>query len=99
MVHAITINILKRHLKKLEVKLQAIEDKLRNDPRFRLLDFDRLYKDIDKMNYKELEANLKQREELLLVCGDMETAMKIYESVKEKSNQCKESLQISIENK
>lgn len=33
-----------------------------------------------------------------LVCGDLETATKIYESVKEKHNQCKCSLQISINN-
>ena len=31
-----------------------------------------------------------------LVCGDIETARKIFESLKEKSNQCKEKLQISI---
>lgn len=33
-----------------------------------------------------------------LVCGDLETATKIYNSVKDKSNECKEALQISISN-
>ena len=33
-----------------------------------------------------------------LVCGDLETATKIYNSVKDKSNECKEALQISITN-
>lgn len=33
-----------------------------------------------------------------LVCGDLETATKIYNSVKNKSNECKEALQISITN-
>jgi hypothetical protein len=33
-----------------------------------------------------------------LVCGDISTATKIYESVKEKSDQCKEVLRISINN-
>ena len=34
-----------------------------------------------------------------LVCGDMETAVKIYDSIKEKTKYCKESLAISITNK
>lgn len=31
-----------------------------------------------------------------LVCGDMEVATKIFNSVKEKSSECKESLQFSL---
>ena len=31
-----------------------------------------------------------------LVCGDMETATKIFESVKSKSSECKEQLQFSL---
>jgi len=31
-----------------------------------------------------------------LVCGDMETAEKIYNSVKEKSSECKTTLQFSL---
>lgn len=31
-----------------------------------------------------------------LVCGDIETATKIFNSIKDKSNQCKEVLQISV---
>lgn len=31
-----------------------------------------------------------------LVCGDIETATKIFNSVKDKSSKCKEQLQISI---
>lgn len=31
-----------------------------------------------------------------IVCGDLETATKIYESVKDKSSECKTSLQFSI---
>lgn len=31
-----------------------------------------------------------------LVCGDIETATKIFNSVKDRSNECKENLQISI---
>jgi hypothetical protein len=31
-----------------------------------------------------------------LVCGDMDTATKIYESVKDRSDECKEALQFSI---
>jgi len=33
-----------------------------------------------------------------MVCGDLETATKIFNSVKDKSSECKESLQISIQN-
>lgn len=33
-----------------------------------------------------------------LVCGDLEIATKIFNSVKDKSSQCKEQLQISISN-
>ena len=32
-----------------------------------------------------------------LVCGDIELATKIYNSVKDKSSQCKEKLQISVQ--
>ena len=32
-----------------------------------------------------------------IVCGDIETATKIFNSVKEKSDQCKEALQFSIQ--
>ena len=32
-----------------------------------------------------------------MVCGDYDTAKKFYESVKDKSEQCKTSLQISIQ--
>jgi|GEM_PF-2407600 len=31
-----------------------------------------------------------------LVCGDMETATKIYNSVKDRSSECKEQLQFSL---
>lgn len=31
-----------------------------------------------------------------LVCGDMETAKKIFNSVKERSSECKEALQFSL---
>ena len=31
-----------------------------------------------------------------LVCGDMETATKIFNSVKDRSNECKEQLQFSL---
>lgn len=34
-----------------------------------------------------------------LVCGDIETAKKIYDSVKDKSAECKERLQIAISGK
>ena len=34
-----------------------------------------------------------------IVCGDKETAVKIYESVKEKSDLCKEALHFSIASK
>ena len=34
-----------------------------------------------------------------LVCGDMETATKIFNSVKEKSSECKEPLQFSLSSK
>ncbi len=34
-----------------------------------------------------------------LVCGDMATAQKIFDSVKEKSSQCKTQLQFSITDK
>lgn len=33
-----------------------------------------------------------------MVCGDIEIATKIYNSVKDKSDECKEALQISISN-
>jgi len=33
-----------------------------------------------------------------LVCGDLETATKIYNSVKDRSSECKVTLQISISN-
>lgn len=33
-----------------------------------------------------------------LVCGDIEIATKIFESVKEKSEECKEKLQFSLSN-
>lgn len=33
-----------------------------------------------------------------LVSGDLETATKIYNSIKDKSDQCKESLQFSLSN-
>lgn len=33
-----------------------------------------------------------------LVCGDIDTATKIFNSVKERSNECKEPLQFSISN-
>ena len=33
-----------------------------------------------------------------LVCGDIETATKIFNSVKERSDECREILQISIQN-
>lgn len=33
-----------------------------------------------------------------LVCGDIDTATKIFNSVKERSSECKEVLQISISN-
>jgi hypothetical protein len=33
----------------------------------------------------------------VMVCGDLDVATKIYESVKEKSDQCKEALQFSIQ--
>ena len=33
-----------------------------------------------------------------LVCGDIETATKIYNSVKERAGECKEALQFSIQN-
>jgi len=32
-----------------------------------------------------------------IVCGDMETAVKIYESVKDRSDLCQEALQFSIQ--
>jgi len=32
----------------------------------------------------------------VLVCGDMETATKIYNSVKDRSSECKEPLQFSL---
>jgi len=31
-----------------------------------------------------------------IVCGDLETATKIYESVKDRSNECKTNLQFSL---
>ena len=34
-----------------------------------------------------------------LVCGDIETATKIFNSIKDKSSECKERLQISLDNK
>lgn len=34
-----------------------------------------------------------------IVCGDMETASKIYNSVKDKSHECKENLQFSLSKK
>lgn len=34
-----------------------------------------------------------------IVCGDMETAQKIYDSVKDRSSECKTTLQFSINNK
>ena len=33
-----------------------------------------------------------------LVCGDMETATKIFNSVKDRSSECKEQLQFSLSN-
>lgn len=33
-----------------------------------------------------------------IICGDLETATKIYESVKDKSNECKTTLQFSLNN-
>lgn len=33
-----------------------------------------------------------------IVCGDIDTATKIYNSVKERSSQCKERLQFSVNN-
>lgn len=33
-----------------------------------------------------------------LVCGDMETATKIFSSVKDRSSECKEALQFSLSN-
>lgn len=33
-----------------------------------------------------------------IVCGDIETATKIYNSVKDKSSECKEALQFSVNN-
>ncbi len=33
-----------------------------------------------------------------IVCGDLETATKIYESVKERSSECKATLQFSLSN-
>jgi len=33
----------------------------------------------------------------ILVCGDIETATKIYNSVKDKSDECKEILQFSLQ--
>lgn len=32
-----------------------------------------------------------------LVCGDMETATRIYESVKDRSDECREALQFSLD--
>ena len=34
-----------------------------------------------------------------MVCGDMETATKIFESVRDRSDECKDSLQFSLNNK
>jgi hypothetical protein len=34
----------------------------------------------------------------VMVCGDLEVATKIYDSLKDKSDQCKEPLQFSIQN-
>lgn len=34
----------------------------------------------------------------VLVCGDIETATKIFDSVKDKASECKEQLKISISN-
>ena len=33
-----------------------------------------------------------------LVCGDVETATKIYNSVKDRGSECKEALQIAVQN-
>jgi len=33
----------------------------------------------------------------VLLCGDVETATKIYNSVKERANECKENLQFCVE--
>jgi hypothetical protein len=33
-----------------------------------------------------------------IVCGDLETATKIYESVKDRSSECKSTLQFSLSN-
>lgn len=34
-----------------------------------------------------------------IVCGDLETATKIYESVKDRSSECRATLQFSLQNK
>lgn len=34
----------------------------------------------------------------VIVCGDMDTAQKIFDSVKDKATECKENLQFSLQN-
>ena len=34
----------------------------------------------------------------VMVCGDIDTATKIYNSIKDRSNECKEALQFAIDN-
>jgi len=53
-------------------------------------------------NYQSEASNIKKGKwhcfdiPFNLVCGDMETAQKIYNSVKERSSECKEALQFSL---
>lgn len=55
-----------------------------------------------KENHQSEAANVKKGKwhcfdiPFTMVCGDIETATKIYESVKDKSSQFKERMQISV---
>lgn len=68
------------------------------------IEFPQEIRDFMKVNHQPAASNIAKGKwhcfdmPFHMVCGDIETATKIYESVKDKSNECKDVLRFSLSN-
>ena len=66
------------------------------------IDFPEEIREFMKSNYQSNASNIAKGKwhcfdiPFHIICGDMDTATKIYDSVKDRSEDCRESLQFSI---
>ena len=69
------------------------------------IDFPKEIRDFMQENHQPTASNIAEGKwhcfdiPFCIVCGDMQTGLKIYNSVKDKSSQCKEQLQFSVNSK